>query len=264
MLSVTTLSDYLYCPRKSYLRYVLKFIPPILEPVVKGRIKHDVFDAISKNEESLILNIKPSDLSRVDVIYKQAYQDLLTESVSRFEKDIEKVGLTKEQVFNDSLKKFLDEASYKAKTLSCIIEKTGLFGEALLSYIPRQKSELFLSSKRLRLKGVIDRVDVINDSHIPIELKTGSMPKEGVWPGHKIQLASYILLLNEKFKSNHGFVEYLDFGVQRKIVMNPFLESEVKDLVGEVFNVFESGDVPELCKNLNKCRACNFRNKCLS
>lgn len=264
MLSVTALSDYLYCPRKGYLRYVLKFIPAVREPVIKGRVKHDVFDAISKNEESLILSIKPSDLSKLDVIYKQAYKDLLTESVSRFEKDIEKVGLTKEQVFNDSLKKFLDEASYKAKTLSSIIENTGLFGKALLSSIPKQKSELFLSSKRLRLKGIIDRVDVINDFHIPIEFKTGSMPREGVWPGHKIQLASYILLLNEKFKSDHGFVEYLDFGVQRKIVMNPFLESEVKELVGEIFNVFESGEIPDVCKNLNKCRACNFRNKCLS
>lgn len=265
MLPVTALSDYLYCPRKVYLRHVLKFIPVAHKPVVQGKIKHDVFDAISKNEENLLLNISPSNLNRMEDMYKQAYSDFLACSISKFEDDIKKAELDKEQVFNGALKKFLDEASFRARAMIKVIKETGLFGRDLLDMLPvKYKSELWLSSKKLRLKGVIDRVEVINDVYVPIELKTGSMPQDGVWPGHRVQLASYILLLDEKFKSNHGFIEYLDHDVRRKIVMNPFLEDEVKDLTDKVFDALESSSIPEICKNFNKCRSCSFRSRCFT
>lgn len=265
MIPVTALSDYLYCPRKLYLRYVLKFIPVIRESIVKGKIKHDVFDTISKNEENLILSIKPSDLDNLEGMYRNSYGHFLTQSISKFEDNIKEIGLGKEQVFNESLKKFLDEASYRAKTLLNIIKNTGLFGKDLVDIIPvKSKSELFLYSKKLRLKGIIDRVEVMEDIYVPVELKTGSMPREGIWPGHKIQLASYILLLNEKFKSDHGFLEYIDHDVRRKVVMNPFLETEVKNMINQVFSTLESDNIPEKCKNFNKCKSCNFRNQCFS
>ncbi len=265
MIPVTALSDYLYCPRKIYLRYVLKFIPVVQEPVVKGKIKHDVFDAISKNEENIILNINPLDIGNIRVLYEQAYKDLLANSISKFEGEIAKAELDKEKLFNDSLKKFLDEAAYRANFLLGIIKQTGLFGKELLNALPvKQKSEIFLSSPKLRLKGIIDRVEEIEGLHVPIELKTGSMPREGVWPNHKIQLASYILLLNEKFKSDHGFVDYLDFSVRRKVIMNAFLESEVQDLIEKIHNLFESDVIPEACGNPNKCQSCSFKEKCFS
>lgn len=265
MLPVTALSEYLYCPRKIYLRYVLKFIPVAREPIIKGKIKHDVFDAINKNEENLILTIKPEDLDNLDRIYKEVYRNLLTQSISKFEDDIRKADLNKEQIFDNALKRFLDEASYRSKALLAIIKTTGFFGKDLLDAIPvKHKSELFLSSKRLKLRGIIDKVELLDDAHIPVELKTGSMPREGVWPGHRVQLASYILLLNERFKSNYGFIEYIDHGVRKKIVMNPFLENEVKDLIGKVSNTIESDNIPEVCKNFNKCKSCNFKNHCFS
>ncbi len=265
MIPVTALSDYLYCPRKVYLRHVMKLLPVVQEPVIKGKIQHDVFDAINKAEENIILNIKPSDLSNISMIYSQVYKELLANSVSKFEEDIKKADLDKERLFDNSLSKFLDEASFRAKALLSMIKTTGLFGKDLIEAIPvKYKSELFMSSKRLKLKGIIDRVEVSGDVHIPVELKTGSMPREGVWPSHKIQIASYVLLLNEQFRSDHGFVEYLDYDVKRKIVMNPFLEDEVKCLVEEVCNVFESSDMPKACDNPNKCKSCNLRDRCLS
>ena len=265
MISVTVLSDYLYCPRKVYLRYVLKFVPIVRKAMIVGRVKHDVFDAINKNEEDLILNIKPSELENIESVYKQTFSNLLASSISKFESDIKDSGLDKERLFSDSLKKFLDEASYKAKTLKDFIQKTGLFGKDLLDAIPgKYKSELFLSSRKLRLKGIIDKVEVLGNVHVPVELKTGSMPQDGVWPGHRIQLASYILLLNEKFKSDHGFVDYLDYDVRRKIVMNPFLEDEVKELVGNVQDLLNSSEIPKICDNPNKCKSCNFKGSCFS
>jgi len=240
-------------------------MPVVGEPIIRGKIQHDVFDAINKTEEGIILSIKPSDLDNINILYTNVYRDLLANSVSKFEGDIKKADLSKEKIFNDSLQKFLDEANYRAKNLLNIIKTTGLLGKDLLDVIPSKvKSELFLSSKTLRIRGVIDKVEILDDVHVPVELKTGPMPRDGVWPNHRIQLASYILLLNENFKSDHGFVEYLDYDVRRKVVMNPFLEDEVKSLVGEVCNVIESDNLPKACDNPNKCKSCNFKDRCLA
>ncbi|MBM3199455.1 CRISPR-associated protein Cas4 [Candidatus Woesearchaeota archaeon] len=263
MLPVTILSDYLYCPRKVYLRHVMKLLPAVRKPTVQGKIRHDVFDAISKAEESLILSIKPENLENANVIYANAYKELLANSLSKFEEDIKKAEINKEQLFSESLKNFMVQASFNSKNIVELIRQTGLFGQDLINAIPtKQQSELFISSPTLRLKGIIDRVEIMGDSYIPVELKTGSMPRDGVWPNHKVQLAAYILLLKEKYVSDYGFLEYLDYGVRRKVVMNPFLEDEVKGVIDKVHSLVSSDNVPETCGNPNKCRSCDLRDRC--
>jgi len=265
MIPVTALSEYLYCPRKIYLRYVLKFKPVTKDFIIKGKLKHDVFDAANKAEQDLILNIKPSDLDNLSSIYKQAYTGLLNKSIDKFEHDIISASMDKRQLFEESLKKFLDVAAYRSKFLVNLIKQTGLYGQDLINALPvKVKSEIFLSSKRLGLRGVIDRVEMMDGFHVPVELKTGSMPRDGVWPGHRAQLASYILLLNERFNSNQGFIEYIDHNVRKKIVMNPFLEEEIKNLVNQVIDLCNSDTVPDVCSNPNKCKSCNLQNSCFS
>ena len=44
-------------------------------------------------------------------------------------------------------------------------------------------------------------MEIYENGYVPIELKTGKMPKEGVWPGHKVQIAAYSMLIEEKFKT---------------------------------------------------------------
>ena len=46
------------------------------------------------------------------------------------------------------------------------------------------------------------QVEVRAESLLPIELKTGKSPKEGVWPGHRVQLSAYVMLLEDNFNMN--------------------------------------------------------------
>ena len=100
----------------------------------------------------------------------------------------------------------------------------------------------------------------------PVELKTGSCPKEGVWPGHKIQIAAYALLAQEHFNQQikEGFVHYLDHKERRHIAINPFLIDDIKDLIKKVEYTLKSKDLPETVQNTNKCKECGIKDICLN
>ena len=107
-------------------------------------------------------------------------------------------------------------------------------------------------------------MEIYENGYVPIELKTGKMPKEGVWPGHKVQIAAYSMLIEEKFKTEvkEGFVNYLDAKQTRHIAINPFMRQEILDLVKEVQEMLKSHDLPNYCKNKNKCVNCGLRETC--
>ena len=90
------------------------------------------------------------------------------------------------------------------------------------------------------------------------------MPQDGVWPSHRIQIAAYSLLLQEKFNKQikEGFVVYLDSKEKRHIAINPYMQEEVKQLVNEVIALLESKELPDFCDNENKCRKCGLKEKC--
>ena len=129
---------------------------------------------------------------------------------------------------------------------------------------PKIISELRIDSEELKLKGIIDQVHVYDDDYVPFELKTGRTPTDGVWPSHRIQIAAYSLLLQEKFKKpvKEGFVYYLDTKSRRQIVMNPFIKEEVKQIVNEVISLLENKNLPDFCNNENKCRKCGLKQTC--
>lgn len=263
MISVTALSTYLYCSRKLYLLWVLKAIPKVKGETVLGKIKHEVFDSINKVEEKIIKGIEKSNIYNIGVVYEQIYQNILQDSFSKYESDIQEARLDKENVMQHTWPMFLEEARLRADNIFRFVEQNKVYGlELWNSLTPKILSETSLVSKKLRLKGVIDRIEVHDGHYTPVELKTGSMPRDGVWPSHRIQVASYILLLREKFRSEFGFVEYLDYGVKRKIAMNPFLEQEVTSLVSEVCALLESDQLPSVVNNKNKCAKCALRESC--
>lgn len=263
MIPVTSLSTYLYCPRNLYLRYVLKVVPKIKGETVLGKIKHEVFDGINKVEEKIIKNIQVSNIDNIGVLYEQVYQNILQDSFSKYESNLQELKLDKEEELKNAWPAFLEEARLRADNLFRFVKQNKVYGIELWNALtPKIISETSLFSKKLRLKGVIDRVEVHDGHYTPVELKTGNMPREGIWPNHRIQLSSYILLLREKFRSEFGFVEYLDYGVRRKVAMNPFLEQEVAELVSAVHDLLESDKLPLICNNKNKCAKCALRESC--
>lgn len=265
-LPVSLLSTYLYCSRKLFLEKVLLLQEPPKESLVIGSLRHEIYDKINKSEEEIIRSItKSMAAEKILDLYKQKYISILEKSVINNKKRIEGISMT----INDACKRcfpwIIEESSMRALNVFSFIEENNVFGEELWQKLtPKILSELRLESDELKLKGVIDQVHVYGDCYVPFELKTGSMPKDGVWPSHRIQIAAYSLLLEEKFKKKikEGFIIYIDSNQKRHIAINPFLREEVGQIIDEVITILQSKELPDFCGNENKCRKCGLKDKC--
>lgn len=266
LISVTALSGYLYCPRKLFLTSVLGLVEIPKEVLVKGSIRHETYDNINKIEEELVKSIteKPT-LAGLTNKYQTEYTKILKNIIESYKDKLKEVDLDKTQTFNKVLPYFIKESNIRSLNLFNFIEKENLLGEELWqSLTPKIRSEIKIVSRNLRLKGIIDQIEVWKNRLVPVELKTGKMPYDGVWPGHRIQLGCYALLLEEKYGASikYGYVHYLDHEEKRVITINHFLRSEINDLIKKVQNLMVSQEVPDFCGNENKCKACGLRELC--
>tara|TARA_Y100000310_G_C20579138_1_gene762066 strand:- start:48 stop:893 length:846 start_codon:yes stop_codon:yes gene_type:complete len=265
-ISVTMLSSYLYCPRKLFLQRILAVEEPPKESLVLGSLRHEIYDFINQNEERIVTSIaKKVEYTDIMALYKGFYSKILREKIIKNKSRIKKVKLDIVNVFKRTWPLILNEAETRSKNISDFIQKYNLYGKELWEKLtPKIISEQRVESDQLQLKGIVDRIEVYESGYVPVELKTGKMPKQGVWPGHKIQIAAYAMLLEEKFKTNvkEGFVRYLDADETRQIAINPFMKEEIINLVREVQTLLKSQDPPNYCENKNKCTNCGVRETC--
>jgi len=265
-ISVTLLSSYLYCSRKLFLEKVLKLEEPPKESLVMGSIRHETYDGINKKEEDIVVSItKRMGLEDIQGLYKREYLKILRKAVTSNKKRLEDVKIGVLDAYKKSFPFIMEESVMRAANIYSFIEKNMVYGKELWEKLtPKIMSELRVESDELKLKGIIDQVHVYDNDYVPFELKTGRMPQDGVWPSHRIQIAAYSLLLQEKFNKQikEGFVVYLDSKEKRHIAINPYMQEEVKQLVNEVIALLESKELPDFCDNENKCRKCGLKEKC--
>lgn len=265
MLSVTMLSECMYCPRKLYLQYVLGLAEPPKECLVLGSLKHKVFEEINNSEQRIVSSINEKiSLSDMKSLYKSEYFRILKEVIEKKKKDLDQFSIPLSDAFKRMMNSVFEEAEQRAENVFNFIESNAVFGEELWEKLtPKILSEIRVESKDLLLKGVIDRIEVYGDSFVPIELKTGKSPREGAWPGHKLQLSAYMVVLEQDGKHiDHGRIVYLDSKSVVKVVINPFIEEDVKKHVDHVNLVLSSRQAPPFVDNMNKCASCGLKDRC--
>ncbi|MBN1644514.1 CRISPR-associated protein Cas4 [Candidatus Woesearchaeota archaeon] len=268
MISVTTLISYLYCPRKLYLEKIKGYVEIPKDILVKGAVKHRVFDELTNVEDSIVSAISSGfDWDKILHHYSSHFSRILRRSVLKSARQIKMANLNPMSVFNEFSPFFNKEAETRAKYVFDFIQKNNVYGSELWdSLIPKIKSEYKVSSVLLDLSGKIDRIEIYKNQLIPIEIKSGRPPKEGAWENHKVQLAAYALLLEDKFgvRIKEGIINYVDSGQKVSIAINPFLKEQVKDLIKKVKVLLESKDIPDIAQNKNKCAVCGLRERCHS
>ncbi len=168
-------------------------------------------------------------------------------------------------VYENAFPSLLQEANSRAMNTFSFFEKTGFVGEELWEKLtPKIHSEVRIESEELQLVGIVDQVHDYGEYAVPVELKTGKMPKEGVWPGHRIQAAAYALMFEEIQGKpvEQAVVHYLDGNEKRNIMMNPFMREEIIGLVEEIQELLSNTLLPEYCGSMRKCAACGLRKEC--
>ena len=266
MLSVTHLSSYLYCQRKLYLQQVLGLYEPLKEALIKGTIRHKTYENINLAEEELVKSVKdPISLEDLKGRYHQKYREILLNIIKQHKDELKNFNILPQDLFKQTWPLILSESEARAVIVHNFIEKNKIYGQELWEKLtPKIESELKITSEALGLKGVIDQIEIYPEGFVPVELKTGKSPKDGIWPSHKIQLICYALLLEEKFKTKvkEGFVHYLDTKQKKHIALNPFMILEVKELIKKVNSMLSSVKIPDFEKNQNKCINCGIKEDC--
>lgn len=266
LLSVTSLSAYDYCSRKLYLERVLRLKEPPKEPIVLGTVRHQVVDFINKHEERIVRSITKDDSEdHIREKYQNYYLRFLKKAIVDHKYELSEVGLNQLEAYRKIKELVLEESRIRVDNLLNFIRKSRLYGDELWEKLtPKLESEFYVESEKLGLKGIIDNIERYEDILIPIELKTGSAPREGVWPGHQLQLGAYLLMLSEKTGKDidKGYIRYLDLSENRPIVMNPFLKMKIEELVKKVKDCLSASELPDFCGSENKCRSCGLRNIC--
>jgi len=269
LISVSLLSAYEYCARKLFLEQVLKLIVVPRDVVVKGSIRHEVHDKIGKAEETFVKSIK-KEVSYGEVLdgYKKAHSDILKQSIIKNKTKLAELRISLSEFFKDTWPLVLNESKDRAFNLHTFIKKHKVYGDELWQELsPKIKTEYYVESEDLMLKGMIDKLEIYDNKLVrevvPYELKTGNAPKEGVWPGHKLQAGAYVMLLEKnKMFVREVFVKYLDINEVRQIMMNPFLEKKVLETRDAVLRLFKSKEIPVICNNKNKCNTCPLKDRC--
>jgi CRISPR-associated protein Cas4 len=261
-ISVSLLSSYLFCSRKLFLEQVLKMKSFPKEATVKGTIKHNVLDLINKQEKGIINSI--NDQTNVQEKYLNLYSKNLINSIRVRTEILVQHKIQPMQIYNEMWPFFQEDAKLRSNYVSEYISKYNIYGNELWeSLTPKIITEIYIESDLLELKGKIDRIEKYKDRYIPVEIKTGRAPQEGVWEGHLIQIGAYMLLMEEKYgiKVDTGKVHYLGTG-EREVKMNPFLKEEILKIKDEVKNILSSKDLPDFVKNKKKCETCPLREDC--
>ncbi|MBI2651757.1 CRISPR-associated protein Cas4 [Candidatus Woesearchaeota archaeon] len=267
-IHVSMLSSYLYCPRKLFLQQVLALEELPKESILLGTLRHEVYNSINKQEEKIAVSIaENSDYNKILSSYIKKYSKTLREKIIKNSIKLKAFNLKLADIFKDVWGTLSLEAESRAKNIFNFVQQHNIYGKELWEKLtPKIVSELRIDSETLELIGIIDRIEMHENNYIPIELKTGKAPKEGIWHSHRIQLAAYALLLEEKFQKpiNKAMVYYLDAREIRQITINPFMKDEIMDLINKVKELLKSHYVPAYCENRNKCAGCSLKETCYS
>lgn len=271
IIPVTLLSEYQYCPRKIYYSRVLKIRVAPNEALVKGKIRHKIEEEANIRFDFIITKVSRGDFDFIFNLFRESYLELVKRIIVNNVKLMQKIGLDVQSVTNEFIETFTVLAKQVAESIHDIVVKHKVLGKDILQYIKtEQVAEMFLESKSLQLRGIIDAVEFSGENVIPIELKTGTMPKQGVWPSHKLQVGCYILLCQEHYedkKVEFGIVRYLDFNEDREVVLNPFLRDEIFSTRNKVIDVLQTKSIPDRLPSIEgktnkKCINCLYKKKC--
>lgn len=268
MVNATSLASFMYCPRKLFISSVLDVKEPIKDALVRGTVWHLTYETINKKEKEIVLSLTSASYPDISDVYRRAFAKFLRNAIIMKKKELHEFCIDMAALFKEYWTHFETEANTRALSVAQFAQRSGLLGSKLWDALtPKIISEMYLKSQRLNLSGIIDMIEVYGEGkdevYVPVEFKTGKFPAKGMWDGHRIQLAAYLMLLEDAGKNvREGVLLYKDAGDKRILPMNSMLRSEVCAVIEGANDVIMNYVLPARTDNRNKCEKCSFRELC--
>lgn len=142
-------------------------------------------------------------------------------------------------------------------------ENTGYLRKKL--GVCRREEEVFLVSKELQIKGVVDVVLWLSDGTMaPFEYKYSEYANV-IPETYLVQLAFQGALLQENYglPVAKGYVCFVRSNNRvEEVVFPEDMYQKLELLVGEIATIMQEGYYPERVQYSNRCRDCTYRNLC--
>jgi CRISPR-associated exonuclease Cas4 len=265
-IKVSSITEYLYCPLKLYLKYHLDLENNYNEELkersnlkIIRNLKMDFQNMIKKNLWKVKNDMNVSEISEIlfrDIPY------ILNQSLEgyEFENETEKNLLYNElendlKVENTILALKIHRMLIKTKRDPAQIAEM-IFPPALQGYLIRDKN--------LEMSGAVDKIEIIDGKYYPISRKSKNPPLRGIWDSDAIEIAAYSLLIEREFDTEVlvGFVDYENIGDRRPVIVDSELKQGLFIVLDAIREIINQGELPEVNINPKKCEKCNFLEIC--
>lgn len=155
---------------------------------------------------------------------------------------------------------FLYRSLRSTEIASSTRERHRVKGEIAYVDSSRERPKVFVS-ERYGLSGRPDHVVVEGDHHIPVEVKTGRVPRGPLF-SHILQVAAYCLLMEEEYGKAppYGILRYGD--VSHEIEYNEDLKRLLLQKVDEMRAALAKGEAHRNHNRPGKCLGCSRRAVC--
>ena len=253
MINVTDLTKYSFCPFAFYVEAILKVKVSPTSKMMKGTIRHKIEEIIARKNEGIMTLIGPhmSEKEISEVLYEN-WRRVIKREVLRKKEQLEKGGEDYISFIKDLKHFFRNEAIIRGIKLKSILER----GEIrLYDTLVEEKIE----DLKLDLCGIIDRIEITEGHHVPVEIKTG-FPH--IHETHRLQLAAYVMLCERRFVEEipFGFLFFTALDEKMPIFVTEEMKKKVFETKEEVKKVLE-GFIPEKIRREN-CEECKYFNYC--
>jgi len=129
-----------------------------------------------------------------------------------------------------------------------------------------KEQEVYLSSEKYHLKGIVDEVLTLNDGTMaPLDYKFAEY-SDHLFSTYKYQSLCYALLIEENYgkKVDRGFLLYTRSN--NKLVTLEFTDddrAQLIDIIKEMVLIMNTGFYPKKTRNTARCGDCTYRNICV-
>jgi len=253
MINVTDLTKYLFCPYGFYAEKVLKVKVPHTSEMVKGSIIHRIEEVIAKKDAGIVSLVTPEMSEReISELLYENWKRIIKREVLRRREDLETAGEDHISFIKGLKHSFRNEAIVRGIKMKEIIGREEF---RLYETLTEERVE----DEGLGLRGVVDRIEIIEGHHIPVEIKSGIPSLSKL---HKLQLAAYVMLCERKYGEEipFGFLFFTMLDDKIAIFLTEDLREDVLEIRNEVEKVL-GGFIPERIRRKN-CENCKYFNFC--
>jgi len=262
-VSITWISTWLYCKRKLYLEQVRNFKVENEAFEIKSELKKRVFDDINSADKRIVVSFNSfKSLEDIQMVFRKEYYKIIQGIVNENRIKLFNIGLNVTDFFHEIWPSALEEAKTRSNNLFSFILKEKIYSDELWSKLyPRYLSNVYFNNNKI--EGVLEKVELYQDYSIPIKVRTGKAPKEGVWPSDKVLMEIFIYLTEKEFgkKVEHGIINYLGSEEVRKVSKSEHAEEFMSLLLEDLNNTLK-GSLPGFVKNRKKCDKCPLKERC--